>query len=409
MLIKSADIIIIGGGLLGCATAYQLSKRTSCSIVLYERNDIASQATSRAACLLTRARTKPALMSLVQETYDCIAELSHLLNDSLGYTESGSITAVSELQSHVALDDLYVAATVFGLQASWIDGHQVKSKLPWMETSSVTKALYMPTDAYIDSAMLCNGYLTGAKQNGVGVTTRVGVTNILSHANQVTGVELSTGEIVHAPIVINATGAWINRMIYPQFAALATVPVRSHFWISESIPTIFPINQPFAILPDARAFTRPDVGGLIIGIREPECVAYDPSQWPDDIDDVDFSPDNGWRTLSQSVNLFEQYFPSIHDLRIAHYVAGPSCYTPDSMFIVGPLEPTAGLFVAGGCCGGGVAMSGGIGRMMSEIVLGETCFVDQSLFSPSRFVDVHPYSATLRKQCADARSNKKGG
>ena len=73
------DVIIIGGGLLGCATAYQLAKRKAGKVLLLDANEIASQASSRAACLLTRARTKPALMEMVQETYDCIDEIEHLL------------------------------------------------------------------------------------------------------------------------------------------------------------------------------------------------------------------------------------------------------------------------------------------------------------------------------------------
>lgn len=73
------DVIIIGGGLLGCATAYQLAKRKAGKVLLLDANEIASQASSRAACLLTRARTKPALMEMVQETYDCIDEIECLL------------------------------------------------------------------------------------------------------------------------------------------------------------------------------------------------------------------------------------------------------------------------------------------------------------------------------------------
>jgi len=77
------DVIIIGGGLLGCATAYQLAKRKAGKVLLLDANEIASQSSSRAACLLTRARTKPALMEMVQETYDCIDEIEHLLGESL--------------------------------------------------------------------------------------------------------------------------------------------------------------------------------------------------------------------------------------------------------------------------------------------------------------------------------------
>ena len=89
------DIIIIGGGLLGCATAYQLAKRQAGHILLLDGNEIASQASSRAACLLTRARTKPALMEMVQETYDCIGEIEELLGESLELQQCGSITIAS--------------------------------------------------------------------------------------------------------------------------------------------------------------------------------------------------------------------------------------------------------------------------------------------------------------------------
>ena len=92
---QNYDIIIIGGGLLGCATAYQLSKRNAGKILLLDGNEIASQASARAACLLTRARTKPALMELVQETYDCIKEIEVLLDESLELQQCGSVTIAS--------------------------------------------------------------------------------------------------------------------------------------------------------------------------------------------------------------------------------------------------------------------------------------------------------------------------
>ena len=112
---KTYDVIIIGGGLLGCATAYQLAKRKAGRILLLDGNEIASQASSRAACLLTRARTKPALMELVQETYDCINEIETLLGESLELQQCGSITVASSEASLKGLEALEEAATRFGI------------------------------------------------------------------------------------------------------------------------------------------------------------------------------------------------------------------------------------------------------------------------------------------------------
>ena len=123
---KQYDIIVIGGGLLGCATAYQLAKRKAGRILLLERNDIASQATSRAACLLTRARTKRILMPLVQETYDCIEEIEQLTGESLGLQMCGSITIASSETSQKGLDELEAAADSFGIPNEHISKERLK-------------------------------------------------------------------------------------------------------------------------------------------------------------------------------------------------------------------------------------------------------------------------------------------
>lgn len=409
MATQTADIIIIGGGLLGTSAAYQLAKRKAGKIVLCEQNDIASQATSRAACLLTRARTKPGLMELVQETYDCIEEIQSELNESLDLQQVGSLTISASEASKKGLEDTLMAAQRFGIEAEIVGPKAVKEMLPWIDNTSVREAVWMPTDAFIDAALLCNGYAKAAKKRGVVVRTRTGVSAILHSNQRVTGVRLSNNDEIHAPVVIDAAGAWSNLLSFPLGIGLPHTPVRSHFWITEVNPALFPANQPFAVLPDARAFTRPDVGALIVGIREPECVSYDPKEMKTNIEHVDFTPDNGWSTLSQSASLFEAFFPQFRDLGIAHYMAGPSCYVPDANFIIGGVSSMEGFYTSSGCCGGGVAAGGGMGRLLSEIVTGEETFVNAAPFDPERFGAINPFNPAFQKSCADARSNKKGG
>mgnify|MGYP000615148845 CR=1 FL=1 len=166
MMEQDYDVIIIGGGLLGCATAYQLAKRKVGKVLLLDANEIASQASSRAACLLTRARTKPALMEMVQETYDCIDEIEHLLGESLELQQCGSVTISSSDASLKELEALEEAAVRFGIPNERIDRRRLKELLPWMEVSAVEEALYMLTDAFIDCALLCSGYARAARVLG---------------------------------------------------------------------------------------------------------------------------------------------------------------------------------------------------------------------------------------------------
>lgn len=407
---KQYDIIIIGGGLLGCATAYQLAKRNAGNILLLEGNDIASQASARAACLLTRARTKPALMEMVQETYDCIEEIESLLGESLGLQQCGSITIASSEASIREVEALEKAANNFGIENERINNGKVKELLPWIETSTIKIALYMPTDAFIDSAMLCSGYAKAAQKLGVEIRTNTKVKKINLNENLSTeGVTLYDDETINADVVVNAAGSWANLLMRPLNIGLPFTPVRSHFWITDIDTERFPANHPFTVIPDARAFTRSDVGALIIGLRESECQPFNPATLTEKLEDFDFRAEAKWKIMNECAPLLKPYLSDIDTIGIAHYVAGPSCYVPDAKFIIGNIRDHKGLFTVTGCCGGGVAAGGGMGRLAAELILGEQTFVSPSYFAPERFGNIDPFSAEFQKRCADARSNKKGG
>ncbi len=401
--------IIIGGGLLGSATAYQLAKRGVTDIAVFDRNEISSQASSRAACLLTRARTKKILMPIVQETYDCIEEIEKLIGESLEMQSCGSITIASSESAMNGLAALEVAAQSFGIPSERIDSDKIKELLPWIETSAITSAVYMPTDAFIDSSLLCSGYAAAAKKLGTEYFPNCGVDEILSADGAIKGIRLDGGEVIESEIVINAAGAWANLLTRSLNVGLPLTPVRSHFWITDIDKEQFPAGHPFTVIPDAKAFTRSDVGALMIGLRESECQSFDPATLTDSLEDFDFERGAKWRVLDECAPLFKDYYSEIDTIGIAHYVSGPSCYVPDAMFVFGALDSYKGLYTISGCCGAGVASGGGMGRLMAEIILGEPPFVDPTPFSPARFGDVDPFSPAFQRLCAEARSNKKGG
>ena len=348
-------------------------------------------------------------MEMVQETYDCIDEIEHLLGESLELQQCGSVTISSSDASLKELEALEEAAVRFGIPNERIDRRRLKELLPWMEVSAVEEALYMLTDAFIDCALLCSGYARAARVLGAELRPNTKVKAIVAVGGKATGVELADGEKVPASVVVNAAGSWANLLMRPLGVGLPFTPVRSHFWITGTGPGRFPANHPFTVIPDARAFTRSDVGALIIGLRESECQAFNPDTLTDKLEDFDFNKAAEWKVLDECAPLLQRYLPDIETLGVAHYVAGPSCYVPDAKFIIGQVRPYEGLYAVAGCCGGGVAVGGGMGRLAAELILREEPFVDPAGFAPDRFGTVDPFSAEFQKRCADARSNKKGG
>jgi len=122
-----------------------------------------------------------------------------------------------------------------------------------------------------------------------------------------------------------------------------------------------------------------------------------------------FSPTVGeehWDILANGAKAVEPFFPAVMTVRFSSYVAGLSAYTPDGSILLGPVPGVSGFLTAAGCCGSGVALSGGIGATMSDLVLGNEPTCDITPFDPGRFGRVDPYGAEFRDRCAAARAAK---
>lgn len=186
-------------------------------------------------------------------------------------------------------------------------------------------------------------------------------------------------------------------------------PVRSQYWLTEADP-IFPRHQPAVILPDARAYTRPELGALLFGLREHASVSLDARELPLDISGYAFADDpNGWRSLEDGAPALRMFLPALDRLRNRSYVVGCSTYTPDGLFLLGEAPGITGLLMASGCCGAGIAVSGGLGDAVASLALGEEPTCDITPFRLDRFGAVDPFAPAFRARCGDARARKTAG
>lgn len=405
---KSYDVVIIGGGVLGGAVAFYLAKRGVENILLLERNSIGHANSSLAAGLLTRGRFKPDLISMVLETYLAIHEVEAVTRRSLNVHRTGCLYAAVSPEHQKNLRELAAISTEAGLKVEWLDTTTASHRLPWMRLPRDASVVFMPEDGYIDGYTLTNGYIKAAHMLGVHVRENTEVTEILRHGENIIGVKTAS-EKIHARIVIDAAGVWAGLLAREIGIGLPMAPIRSHYWITEPHQQ-FSSDQPFVILPDARAYARPESTRLLFGFRERESASVHPYDLPDSMNGFTFKQDSqGWQTLMEGAPDMSLYFPLIEEIQISSYVRGLSNYTPDGNFVLGEYPGVSGFIAATGCAGAGIAMSGGIARLIADLITGQPPYVDPAPHQIQRFGVVDPMSYEFIHLCASARAGKVTG
>ncbi len=410
MQYPSTDFLIIGGGILGAATAWSLAQRAPAGtrIRLLEAGMLATATTSQAAALLTRVRPDPAMAALVAETFAAIDQLNAVLDDPLPLRQVGSLHLATRDAGHQYLRSTAQTAAELGLTAERLTRDEAVQRAPWLSAASDAEALYVAEDGYMDPVQLAQGYITAARRLGVEVVQNCPVRALVRQQDRIIGVQTANGTMA-ADHVICCAGPWSTQLLAEQGVQLAMAPVRSHYWITEDDRELFPNESPMVILPDANAYARPEVGGLLFGLRDQQAVYGDPANLPEDIHGYLFNCDpEGWECLESGWSALAEVFPAIERLGIAHYLTGVSSYTPDGKPLLGKTD-LPGLLAATGCSGAGIALSGGIGRLLAELALGQPMFCDEKPFALNRFGPIDPFSKDFRVRCALARSQKRSG
>jgi 4-methylaminobutanoate oxidase (formaldehyde-forming) len=402
---EAAAVVVVGGGVLGCSIAWHLARAGQKDVVVVERNDIGSGATARSAGLVSRGRLHKETMQLVRRTRDAIAELEGALGEPVGFHRVGSVRVASSEAREAELAAVDAMLREDGIEVRNIDPGEVRSRVHWLDAGNARRISYVEDDGYVDAYQLASAYAAAARGLGVRFRVRTAVSRILHDDAAVLGIETDRGTI-RAAAVVDAGGAWAIPIASQLGVPMGTAPVRSHYFITAPRPGA-PREHPIVYLPDARAYARPEVGGLLLGVQEPNSRTYDARALPADIADYPLSSaDDEWSVLEDNAESLRRFIPGLDAMPLAHHITGLSTYTPDGKFIIGPAGRLKGFYVAGGCCGTGVSCSGGIGAAVASDILGIDPPADLTPFRPERFGAIDPYDPAFRQRCADARAGK---
>ena len=402
---ETFDHVIVGGGIIGASAAYHLKRKGAGSVLLLDRNDLASAATSRAAGLVLQASTKYSKTPLAKMTTQIVSVIEEEVGQSMGYHDVGSLRIAATNERTIELDVMVEDALKWEIPVEFPSETEIRELVPWLDVSTILKSAYFPTDGYVDPYLMCMSYIKVARAMGAVVRPYSNVENILNEEKKVVGVVSNTKKIA-CGTVIDACGAWASVLSERVGFALPMAPVRSHYWITEPSSS-YGGEQPITILPDVAAYTRPEVGGLVLGVQETCSATFNARDLPHN--PAAFSPTQGeehWDILANAYDGLAQFFPAIELAQFSAYISGLSSYTPDGEIILGPVPDITGFYAVAGDCGSGVTLSAGMGDIVSDLALDLKPAFDISRFRPDRFGKVDPFGERFRKRCAMARASK---
>lgn len=364
-----AQVVIVGGGVIGTSVAYHLSKLGRTDVLLLEQGTLSCGTTWHAAGLVGPLRASESGTRLVQYSAELYASLEAETGLATGYRNVGGVVVARTEDRMVQLRRTAANAVAYDLPCEVISPERARELWPPMQVDDLLGALWLPGDGKVNPADLTQSLARGARDRGARIVERVRVTGFTEADGRVTGVRTDRGD-VEAEVVVNCAGQWAKALGDP---VGVTVPLHSaeHFYVvTESVDGTHP-DLPIMRDPDGWTYFKEETGGLVVGGFEPEAK---PWRAPDDLPyPFEFQLlDEDWEHFSVLMEQAVLRVPALAETGIRKFYNGPESFTPDNQFVLGEAPGLRGYFVGAGFNSVGIASAGGAGRALAEwIVAGE--------------------------------------
>lgn len=381
----SYDAIIVGGGVAGASTAMQLALRGKRVLVL-ERSLLGSGSTGRAAGLLGQLRSTRAATAMLRDSVEIVKDLERRTEKQI-FVQTGSLRVAQteararEVQEHVRLGQ------EVGVPVEHVARERVAELLPYMRSGDLVDACYCPTDGHLQPAELLAAYVQVAREKGAEFRTNCRVERAIVKNNEVRGVIATTGEF-SAPVVVNCTGPWSYLVAGHAQSRLATAAI-GHYYLTTAPSDNMVVDRHSPAVRDRenRIYSRPEAGGLLVGMYEAEPVEYDMEALPADFEMSQMRARRDEYNVAVLIESARQRFPFINERTPMAITTGIMTFTPDGSPCCGRSAEIEGLFHCAGFCGHGIVQSPAIGRIMAELICEGRTRYDVAQIEADRFAD----------------------
>jgi dimethylglycine dehydrogenase len=365
-----AQVVVIGGGLVGCSILYHLTKLGYKDVVLLERDELTSGSTWHAAAGIHGLHDNNNISRMQYYTMSLYRELEKETGQSCGIHQPGSIYLACTRERVHQLKIQASKAPAFNAEFYEISPSEIRDLHPLLNLADVKCAMYEPLGGHVDPSGVTHAYAQGARKNGAAIYRFTPVVETNPRADGSWDVITPKGNI-HTDVVVNAAGLWGREVASLAGVDLPLIPMEHQYFVTEEIPEIAEMGTelPSVADRDNEYYLRQEGKGLLVGAYEKDGRFWAEGGTPLDFghdllqEDMDRIEDNVMRACSR--------IPVLSEAGIKKIINGPMIWSPDSSALLGPARGLKNYFVCTGIIPG-FSQSAGLGKTLAEwIVHGE--------------------------------------
>jgi len=388
-----AEIVVIGGGIVGSSTAYHLARAGAKDVVLLERAKLTSGSTFHAAGLVGQLRSSANVTRLLKYSVELYGRLEAETGQATGWKRNGGLRLACNPERMTEIRRQATTARSFGLEMHLLTPKEAKELWPLMDESDLVGAAYLPTDGQANPSDITQALARGARMGGVRIFEDTAVTAIEVKDGRVVAVVTPAGRIA-CEKVVNCAGQWAREVGRLAGVSVPLCSVEHQYLISE--PFGVPSNLPTLRDPDRLIYFKEDVGGLVMGGYEPDPIAWAVDGIPEGFH---FGLlESNWDHFEQIMQQALARCPPLAEVGVRQLLNGPESFTPDGNFILGEAPEVMNFFVGAGFNAFGIASGGGAGWALAEWVMTGVPPMDLWPVDIRRFSSVHRDATWVRNR-----------
>jgi sarcosine oxidase subunit beta len=369
---ETADVAIVGAGIMGVSTAYHLARLGAGRIVVLERDSVCSGSTALASGGIRHQYVNRLGIELTTHSIVTYERFEDEFGVDPNFRQHGYLILISTEDALAVAQRSAHLQRSLGVEVEVLDAAATRRRFPYLRTDDLLGASYTPRDGYADPYLCTTAIAARARALGVTIKPQTEVRGFTRSGSRVTGVVTADG-IVEAGAVVLATGAWSGVVGALAGVEIPVVPHRRHKFITAPFATdTIPAATPFIIDPHTGVSLRREGEGVLLGIGRPE----EPASFSTEVD----------RSLEASVvERAVHRAPALAEARLMRAWAGLYEMTPDQTGIVSRVPGAEGLFVIAGFSGHGFMHGPIAGRLMAEVITGARPTMDVTKLDIARF------------------------